>query len=142
MALPPLASTDDLAVWLGRAVSNEDQAEAVIAAASTLVRTETGRTYVDEDGNLEEDLPDAVRTVVVLVASRVLSNPDSYISETIAGYSYRVADGTVFGLELTDTERRMLGGTESALTSVRVESPPIPTSGSSFWSETELVDLD
>lgn len=118
-----VASVDDLNAWLSEAVSNEERAEAILAAASTLVRTKTGRAWVDANGVQLEDVDDedfeAVRTVVVMVAARVWSNPRGYSQQTTGPFSYSVAEWSALGLSLTEDELSMLpihrDGTNPAL---------------------------
>jgi len=109
MALPPLASTDDLAEFLGEDIDDGDpRAERLIHMASTLVRTHTGRTGVDDWTDLSE-VPDDVNTVTILVSARLWTNPEnvSQQSETLGTFtqsrSFR-ADG----LYLTGVEKAML----------------------------------
>lgn len=145
MALPPLATVDELAVWLGVDITNEDRAEAILVAASTLIRTHTGRIWVDADGDPEADADpvklDAVNTVCLSVAGRVYTNPDGTKQESIDGYSNTVADWAAFGLSLTDDEKAMVGGSSvgiPGLGSIRVETPAAAAGvRRSVWWDTE-----
>lgn len=116
--LPPLASSDELETWMGVAVSNPDRAEAILAAASTLVRVETGRTWVDEDGATEDDVTtlqmEQVKTVVILVAERVWSNPRGITQQSTGPFSASVAEWAAYGLALTDSEKAMLPTTSGS----------------------------
>lgn len=107
-----VASIDDLAAWLGTDIDNEDRADAILAAASTLVRSKTGRAWVDADGVQLEDVDDddfeLVKTVVVQVAARVWLNPRGFTSETTGPFSYSVAEWAGLGLSLTEAEADML----------------------------------
>lgn len=109
MALPPFATVNDLAAWTGQVIMPADaaRAEAVLSAASALVRTHTGATWV-VDGELS-DVPDIVPVVVVQVAGRVWANPDGLTSVTLDDGTRRWESGTT-GLYLTDSEKDMLGG--------------------------------
>lgn len=117
MALPLLATVDDLAAWVGTiATADETRAEAVLAAASTLVRSETRRAWVVDGGGLDDSDPtiddddlEIARTVVVAAAGRVWRNPGGLIAETTGPFSARFADWVAEGLRLTDTEKEMLG---------------------------------
>lgn len=117
MALDPLASTSELEAWLGESVTGSKvaRADALLAGASTLVRSETGRAWVGATGEPEEfeehhdEIWDALRTVTLQVAARVWRNPRGTVQSTTGPFSdtydVRVADG----LYLTDAERAILG---------------------------------
>jgi hypothetical protein len=117
MALPPLAEFEDFETWCSRAVPNESRAEAILSAASTLVRTSTGRMWVDAAGDPEEDLTetqlDAAKTVVLQVSERVYFNPNGNTQESTGPFQRSVAAWYALGLVLTDEERQMLGPTET-----------------------------
>lgn len=128
--LPPLATLDDLEVWSSSVIPNAARAEAILIAASTLVRSTTGRTWVDADEEWEEGVTDLqqdqVRTVVVMVADRVYANPAGVTQEAVGPFSRTVAAWAAYGMELTDTELEMLPGGSSGipgLTSIRVVAP-------------------
>lgn len=105
-----IATIDDLEPWL--TIDNEDRAEAILAAASTLVRAKTGQAWVDAAGVQLEDVDDddfaAVKTVVVQVALRVYQNPLGLTQQTTGPFSRSVAAWAALGLSLTDDERSML----------------------------------
>lgn len=114
MALPPLAAVDDLAAWVGT-IADEERAEAVLAAASTLVRSETRRAWLVDGGDLDDDDPaidtddlEVARTIVVQAAGRVWRNPGGLIQESTGPFSARFPDWVAEGLRLTDTEKEML----------------------------------
>lgn len=128
--LPPIASLDDLEAWSSAPITNEVRADAILAAASTLVRSATGRAWVGADGEWEDGVSaldrDRVNTVVVTVADRVYTNPSGISQETTGPFSRTVAAWAAFGLELTDAETGMLPGGSSGipgLTSIRVAAP-------------------
>lgn len=132
MALPALATIEELAAWLGDPIDDVERGDAILNAASTLIRSRTGRVWVDAAGTADADLTEvnlaAVRTVTVLVASRCWRNPDGRISETLGPYSERLADWAGAGLTLTEEEMRMLAVTSTGtgipgLTSIRVVAP-------------------
>lgn len=120
MALPPLASVDDLAAWAGQdATTDAMRAGAVLSAASALVRAEAGQTWVNANGSLAE-VPADVTAVVVQVAGRVWGNPSGAIQWTKGPFSERYSDDAALGLYLTDAERAILarhrqGGTPNGL---------------------------
>lgn len=133
MPLPSLATVEEFDVWLSGSVIDEDRAEAILTAASTLVRSASGRAWVGADGEPEEGLTetqsDAAHTVVLTVAERVWLNPEGAVSQTAGPYSKSVAAWAAFGLELTDSEKAMLstGSTTGipGLTSIRVVAPAL-----------------
>jgi hypothetical protein len=96
-----LITTDDLSVWLDGTV-DEDRAEAVIAAVSSLIRSESGLTWEDTA------VPADIAAVAAQVALRVYRNPTGVASETIDGYSARYTDGALAGLYLTPGELRIV----------------------------------
>ena len=108
MALPPLATVQDLSDWLDQPIDPANsRAVAVLSAASSLVRSYTQQDWVDEAGALVE-VPDDVVTVVLQVAERKWRNPSGAIHETTGPFSVRYSERSGDGLFLTDTERRML----------------------------------
>lgn len=113
MSLPLLAAIEDLEAWLGQAVSNPERADAILTAASTLVRSQSGRTWVGANGEPNEGLTEvqleSARTVVLMVAARVWNNPYGTTQEATGPFSRSVAAWAALGMELTDTERSMLG---------------------------------
>lgn len=108
MALPPLANVPALGAWVGEDIPADDaRAEAVLSAASTLVRSYTGQTWVDEDGDLQ-DVPDAAAAVTVQVAARLWRNPNGFLTERVDDYSYQLPERVADGLYLTQAEKDML----------------------------------
>lgn len=105
-----IATLDDLDPWV--TIDNEDRADAILAAASTLVRSRTGQAWVDADGAQLEDVDDddfeAVKTVVVQVALRVYQNPLGITQQATGPFSRSVAAWAALGLSLTEDEVAML----------------------------------
>lgn len=94
MALPSLASLRELERRLGGSItdaSERDRASALLSDASTLVRHEAGRTWVDADGNLI-DVPDIVVTIVLASAKRAWFNPSEATSVQLGATSVRYGD--------------------------------------------------
>lgn len=133
MALPALAELNELEDWLGVSITearDAARAGAILAAASTLVRTHTGRAWVDADGDPEEGIDEtklaAVRQVVVQVADRVYTNPRGATQETAGPFSRSVAAWAAQGMSLTDDEKAMIGASTGGipgLSSIRVVAP-------------------
>lgn len=124
MALPPLADVADLDAWLpGVAIVGDDdaeaRAEAVLSAASAIVRAENGKNWVDENGELLDDIPDAVSVLVVQLAARLWANPTGLTQETAGPFSAMHGRST-----LTDDERGVLtDNTAGGLGSIQVVAP-------------------
>ena len=81
------------------------RAEADLEDASNLVRGETGKDFLDEDGL--PAAPGPVVTIVLKAAKRCYRNPDEFSSETEDGYTWRREPDSVSPY-LTDAEIRML----------------------------------
>lgn len=113
MASPAFATTDDLGDWLGESIPEADlnRAEFALRFASSLIRAETARDWLDDAGNLVVPLPDVLTEVAVMSASRAFTNPDAIedVSGGIDDFNTRerrkVQDAGVY---LTKAERRML----------------------------------
>ena len=118
MALLPLVGFEDFETWASRPVSNKPRAEAIIAAASTLVRTHTGRVWVGADGEVEESATelqlDAVRTVVLQVVDRVYFNPSGNTQQATGPFSSSVSAWYSAGCYLTDDDKTQLPTSTSA----------------------------
>lgn len=99
MALPPLATEDDLAIWLGSAVES-GRAGAVLSAVSSLVRSEAGRTWEDDEP------PDEVVAMVVDVAGHIYRNPAAIRQVSTGPFSESYA--ITQGLSLTDAQKAIL----------------------------------
>lgn len=104
----PLASLDELETWLGSTIDGFDaaRAEAVLGAASSLIRSAAGVTWADTP------VPDEVHTVALTVAARVYRNPDaaSQMSDTTGPFTrYRGFNNPdQVGLYLTGQERAII----------------------------------
>lgn len=130
MALPPLVSVEDLAVWLGMSV-DRPRAEAVLSATSALARAETGTQW-------ETDVPSEVHAVVLQAAGRAYKNPPSGVVQWSKGpFSERVLDAVALGIFFTDPEKAVLGrfraGGRSGLYTLGV------TRGAPMYDETAWV---
>lgn len=145
MALPPLASCDDLATWLGSDV-DPARADAILSAASTLIRTHSGRVWVDAAGEAEATASDlqleAVKVVAVHVAARVYQNPKGHIQQGTGPFSEAMSAWFSLGLALTDEEKSLLSGPAGpvpGLSSVKVVAPADAT-GTPRWAWCDEVD--
>jgi hypothetical protein len=143
MALPAFASIEEFSTWEPVAVSNTERAEAILAAASTLIRAHTGRVWVDETGpqaDATEVQLATVKNICLTVTSRVYNNPNGLTDETAGPYSRRVADWAALGLALTDEEAAQLavtptGGSVPGLWSLKVAAPRSATGTPYFTAE-------
>jgi len=123
MTLPSFAAPSDLAAWLNVTIAGSDEARAtsILAAASTLLRQETRRSWVDDSNTLTEDSAgqlDALKAVAVMVSARVYQHPDPTVvtedtseqldDHTVANRVAYSAEALAAGLYLTPSERRML----------------------------------
>lgn len=112
MALPSLVELESFETWASRPVSNGPRAEAILSAASTLVRTYTGRMWVDAAGDPEEDITetqlDAARTVVLQLADRVYFNPNGDTQQSTGPFQRSVAAWYSSGLVLTEEDKEQL----------------------------------
>ena len=107
--LPPLAEASDLAAWVGQDIPVADpRAGAVLSAASALVRSYTGQTWVEADALT--DVPDIVNAVVVQVAARVWLNPAGLESVTLDDGTRRWGSRAGSGVVLTDADKDALAG--------------------------------
>ena len=130
MTLPAIGSIDDFESYSGLSVDVE-RADASNSAASTLVRSYTGRTWVGADGEWEDDVTDLQRDVVTLVVltvtDRVYRNPTGVTQQASGPFSNSVAAWAAYGLVLTDDEKALLpvstGSGIPGLSSIRVEAP-------------------
>lgn len=130
MPLPSLVEYEAFETWSQRPVANRPRAEAILSAASTLIRAHTGRVWVDDDGTedgVTEVQLGSVENVVLTVASRVYFNPDGNESQATGPFSRKVADWQALGLDLSDAEKEQLTGTPTpgipGLWSLRVIAP-------------------
>lgn len=105
MALVPIATVEDMVARLGKPVEDgaeRDRAEALLSDASTLVRHEAGRTWVDAEGDLE-DVPDVAVMTALSAAIRAWYNPSQIESAQLGAVSIRYGD-----VWLTAVERERL----------------------------------
>lgn len=105
--LPALATLEQLADRLGMAVDelNEARAQAALDDASVLVRSETGFTWVDAEGELIEDVPDIAVAICLAVAKRAYENPSGATQKTVGDVSVTYPETSAY---LTLDERRVL----------------------------------
>lgn len=147
MAAPtPLAGVTELADWLGETIA-EGTADAkrallCLRMASTLVRTEAGKTWLKDDGSLDSP-PEVAVMVTVYCASRVYENREAQTRGGIddLNEAWKVDEA---GAYLTVSERRQVaalrGGKPglSTIGTTRVEPCELP----SGWVPTGTPDVE
>lgn len=107
--LPAFASTDDLAARHPGGVSGDAdtaRAQAALDDASTLVRAVAGKTWVDDNNELE-DVPDVVFTVTVRAALRAFVNPSGVQQQSTGPFSESYANSSS-DVYLTNKEQDMI----------------------------------
>lgn len=112
MAAPAtLASVTELADFIGEpidaATAEGKRAVWCLRAASALVRKESGRTWLQDGGDLVDPLPEDVITVTLYCASRVFDNRNAQTRGGLDDYSesWKVDES---GAYLTASEKKML----------------------------------
>jgi hypothetical protein len=106
--LPSLVTLDDLYQEVeDPAVHTSGRAQRAIDRASTLVRTHTGLSFVDENEELT-DVPDAAFEVTLAAAARAWWNPKGVIQDTTGPFTVRYSEQQAEGVYLTDAEEKML----------------------------------
>lgn len=108
---PRLAEVDDLAKWPGVTVDLTDatvqaSAEFVLDAASAFIRLESGDPTRWSD---PATIPPAIRAVCVMVAAKVLRNPDCSSMMVTGPFTEQFAQGVEDALYLSDGMRRTIG---------------------------------
>lgn len=116
MTLPSLATVGDLQDRLGESITDTAQADALLDYASALVRAYTGRTYVDDDGNLVDPLPDGVVQVTVEMVFRAVTNPSGVTQDTAGPFTVSFGADAAQRIYLTKADKTILGGTNQAFT--------------------------
>lgn len=145
MTLPAFATTDDLALRIPGGIAEEDmeRAQAALDDASALIRAAANKTWVDDDEQLEEDVPGVLLTVCCAAARRAITNPDGVKAETFDQFSQSYANdsGDVY---LKRSEKRLVRSAASggeSLSSVELTNDSgVP--GATGAGDTIYVDVD
>lgn len=133
MTLPAFATIEDVEARLQRALDGDEtvQAQAALDEASDLARAETGRDWVDDDGELDgtDAQLAAVRGVVATAASRVLRNPAGEAQQTAGPFSRSFGAGASPSVYFTKSERLRLhrAGGRTGLTTISTTRGPVET---------------
>lgn len=111
MSLPALATVDDI---LARAPEltdalNTNQAEALLADASAIIRAYAKREWVSEDGQELADVPDGITGICAMMVIRALRGPDADVrQETVGNYSVTYGYRAGERLYLTKAEKTLI----------------------------------
>lgn len=112
MALSPLATVLELSDWIGEPINESSadgrRAEGVLRLASALVRAYSGATWIPEGGTAPVDVPDGVSDVVLQVAARGYTNPESWSNEAVDDWRGGGRPIEEMGLYLTASEKAIL----------------------------------
>lgn len=102
--LPTIAAVADVEARLATTFAEPDivRVEALLGDASALVRHEAGTTWVDENGDLIDDVPDLAVAIVCAVTIRALHNPADIDSTQMGAVSVRYRE---VWLTRTEAER-------------------------------------
>lgn len=143
-----LAGVDELADWIGEAIVSDSsegkRAVMCLRLASALVRKESGRTWLAEDGEtLLHPVPEEAVTVTLYCASRVFDNRNAQTRGGVDDYNeaWKVDES---GAYLTVSEKRLLSafkpsgfGGLGTVSTTRVSLPPAATG----WVPTGTPDV-
>lgn len=141
-----LASVVDLAGFIGEAITDEadvKRAEWCLRVASGLVRSETGKQWLSESGELVSDLPDTVSLVTIYCASRIYDNREARTTAGVDDFreGWKVDEA---GAYLTLSERRQLsdhsagrGSGIGTITRTKAEAP-----SANGWAPTGTPDVE
>lgn len=109
--LPPLASVENLADWIGEAIedgsADAKRAEGVLRVASRLARREANTSWVDGSNVLLESLPGEVTDIVCQAAARSYLNPE-HLEQRRIDDAYAAGKVKEAGVYLTDSEKAVL----------------------------------
>lgn len=110
MPLPAFAEVEELEAYLGITIAEgqDAHADSLLTGASTLVRSAGNENFVDEDGELEEDIPDPIGLVTVQCAARAWVNPEMAVIDTTGPFTTTRTREAAQGLYLTDDEIAMI----------------------------------
>jgi hypothetical protein len=113
--LPAFAKLEDLSARLGRVFGDntveERRARAALDDVSSAIRDCAGKSWVNDDGELDlpseasSTVPDTLRSVCVAAARRVYENPENYTQASIGATSYTYGNSSS-DVYLTRSEQR------------------------------------
>jgi hypothetical protein len=141
--LPPLATLEALSERLGILPDAETldgaQALAALDDASALVRSEAGKEFVDESGDVV-NVPDIIVSITLASAFRAVRNPDGTTQATVGdvsvSYTREGAGGAVFLTRAEQKAVRKAAG-RSGVNALVLETPhgiqEGPRPGDEWW---------
>lgn len=133
MALPALATLDDLETRLGQSVDGPDVGQALwlLEFASDRVRARTGRTWTDDDGALL-DVPSLATKVTVEMVFRAVTNPEGVTQDTAGPFTLSFGPEAAQRIYIAREERDDLRSLSArsglgviSTTRCPVETPPV-----------------
>jgi hypothetical protein len=129
MTRPPLATVAALEERLGQPIEDPVQAQALLDYASALIRGYVHRSWVDDEGALEE-LPDGVPQVCVEMVFRAVTNPSGATQDTTGPFSVSFGPDAAQRVWLSKSDKQILRpGGQSAFT---VDPTPTTAAGSTL----------
>jgi hypothetical protein len=105
--MEPLASVAELSKRLGQTLTgvDHDRAYAALQDASALIRTEAGKTWIDDHDELEE-VPGIIESICIASAHRAFRNPDGTTQTSIGDVSISFRrEGNASSVFLSKQER-------------------------------------
>lgn len=140
MALPTLASLDDVQAQLGAAPSDPDKVEALLRLASARARAYTGCTWTNDAGTELANVPDGVPEVVAGMVVRSIQNPTGTTQETAGPFARSFGADAAQRIYLTAGDKEILDANrcKSRLwimspTRGDLETPPVSDRSGGMW---------
>lgn len=108
MALPTLATVDDVQTFVPTVMLDATQTDALLRLASAQARAYTGCRWANEDGTALEDVPDGVPEVVASIVARAILNPRGVTQETAGPYTVSYGSDAAARIYLAGTDKAIL----------------------------------
>jgi hypothetical protein len=104
-----LAAVTDIEARLGRVFVDDElgRVVALLDDASSLVRDEAGKDWIDPDTGGLTTVPGSIRAVVLRVVERAIRNPQGFSAEAAGDYSYQ-RPGVEAGIYLDERDARTI----------------------------------
>lgn len=118
--LPAFATKEELDLRLpnGLDTDDEERADAVLEDASTVVRVEAGKSWVDGSNALLSDIPDIVKVCTLKLAVRTFLNPGGATQQGVDQFQVTWGAGDDYWRE----QLKNAAG-RSGLSSIKVHAP-------------------
>lgn len=141
---PPFATLAELAERLGTVLDEHaadgQRALAALVDASELIRSEGGKTWLDEHGEVLAELPAIIASITLAVAYRAYTNPSGTSQSSVGDVSVSYArEGVAGAVYLTRAERRAVRRAAGAtpIGTVQLETSYLaratPDAGDEWW---------